>query len=210
MPEPRRPRLRVGKERLSYRRKQDDLHATALVPEAIALDTDVRWRERLLLMLLLSYDHRRQRKVWPSQQTLAGALRVTERRLRALLEALEDRECIAIHRGSRNNAYELLHPAWPPRGGYFIQVPNRVLRVSRVPTAERFLYILLLRYDPRGTRKVWPRQSELADAMGVTTRHVRDLLKHLQHRGWIRITREKGNLYELLGPSRPGRTARRT
>jgi hypothetical protein len=87
----------------------------------------------------------------------------------------------------------------------FTVVPTGVLFSAISPTCK-LLYAVMSSYGQAGRGVVWPHQSSLAEAVGVSERQLRRLLLDLQSAGFIsriRTMKTNGqfgrNEYELLG-----------
>lgn len=86
-----------------------------------------------------------------------------------------------------------------PKSG-FTQVPNKVLTDVELSISARLLYCVLASYA-WDKDFVFPTQKTLSEDIGLSIRRVRDLLKELESKGYIKTHRrgyESPNIYELL------------
>ncbi len=91
------------------------------------------------------------------------------------------------------------------RGG-FTQVPNFLLRSSKLSSGDKLAFAMLLSYAWQNDY-CFPGQTLLGEDMGIEERNVRRHLKSLAENGLLNIRRRgqgKTNIYELnLKPRRP-------
>jgi hypothetical protein len=83
----------------------------------------------------------------------------------------------------------------------FTQIPNKLLKPSKLPTTARYLACVLIRYMMQN-ELCFPRQMLLAEDLACTDRNIRKLLVKLEKSGYLRIVRtgfNKPNTY-ILGP----------
>ena len=84
------------------------------------------------------------------------------------------------------------------RGG-FTQVPNFILRDSRISVGAKVVYAMFLSYAWHND-SCFPGQERLAEDMGMSVSRVNEFIKSLQSAGLIQITRRgqgKTNLYKI-------------
>jgi len=82
----------------------------------------------------------------------------------------------------------------------FAALPYMVLRDTRLSVGARLAYAVLLMYAWQDGA-TFAGQQKMANDIGVSERQLRDYLKDLQSRGYIRIKRQglnKPNLYYIL------------
>ena len=83
--------------------------------------------------------------------------------------------------------------------GGFTQVPNAILRSSKLTPGAKMTYAMLLSYAWQNDY-CFPGQARLAGDIGVTDRSVRTYLKELETKGLLRIKQQglnKPNMYYL-------------
>lgn len=84
------------------------------------------------------------------------------------------------------------------RGG-FTQVPNFILKHSKITIGAKLTYSMLLSYAWNNDF-CFPGQDRLAEDMGVVRQSANAYVKELENKGFLKITRKgqgRPNLYEL-------------
>lgn len=83
--------------------------------------------------------------------------------------------------------------------GYFVQIRSDFLRFPGFTCYAKVLYLILCSYAGEGV-EAWPGQVLIAEEMGVTDRHVRNVLGELEAAGLVTTTRQglnKPNKYHV-------------
>ncbi len=81
----------------------------------------------------------------------------------------------------------------------FTQVPNAILKSSKLSPGAKLTYTLLLSYAWHND-SCFPGQERLAEDMGISRRSANTHIKELSDKGFIKVTRQgmgKPNLYEV-------------
>jgi len=88
----------------------------------------------------------------------------------------------------------------------FTQLPNRVLKDTRLSFGARLTYAVLLSYE-WGKSSCFPGQDRIAEDLGISARSIRTYLYELKELGYISWKQQglnKPNLYSILDFVEPG------
>lgn len=113
-------------------------------------------------------------------------------------------------RKSQKQYHELMHRTQDPkyfRKGYdttrgplrtFTRISNSIINDVNLSSQEFRLYCKLLQYG-QSTGKCWPPQTHLAGSLNLSVKQIRRLSRSLNHKGYIKIKKERRHfIYELL------------
>ncbi len=81
----------------------------------------------------------------------------------------------------------------------FTQIPNVILKSSKISGGAKLVYTLLLAYG-QGKDECFPGQERLSEDMGISRQSTNKYVKELQTKGFINIKRRgqgRSNIYEI-------------
>lgn len=123
----------------------------------------------------------------------------TDKKLRDSLKTLEDMKYIKVKKKGKTNFYFFTEKANYKRG--FTAIPkllHRVFITKGITEPEYKLLILLESYAYDNKKEVFPTNMELSFRTGQTERNVRNNLRRLEHKQYIKTEVKKGKRYIRL------------